>query len=187
MVSGNAACARPGVRCRIARHIWSIVTYGRLFIDQYLVFHVLGRFAGFLEGHEGGLFYYFGMYRYNAGWFAFVHAGGVALALLLSILQRDRLLVAAVVLFAIAAFAIVNAQGTKIGWYLTPVYPSAALAAAVAITRVFHSPAMRAAAVLLAIILAVPAVINGREAFAENYIFLTIVPRCGLFETCGHL
>ena len=90
-------------------------------------------------------------------------------------------------LFAIAAFAIVNAQGTKIGWYLTPVYPSAALAAAVAITRVFHSPAMRAAAVLLAIILAVPAVINGREAFAENYIFLTIVPRCGLFETCGHL
>src|SRR5207249_1004221 len=104
-------------------HIWSIVTYRRLFIDQYLVFHVLGRFAGFLEGHEGGLFYYFGMYRYNAGWFAFVHAGGVALALLLSILQRDRLL-AAVVLFAIAAFAIVNAQGTKIGWYLTPVYPS---------------------------------------------------------------
>ena len=52
-------------------HIWSIVTYGRLFIDQYLVFHVLGRFAGFLEGHEGEPFYYFGMYRYNAGWFAF--------------------------------------------------------------------------------------------------------------------
>jgi hypothetical protein len=92
-----------------------------------------------------------------------------------------------VVLFAIAAFAIVNAQGTEIGWYLTPVYPSTALAAAVAITRVFHNPAMRAAAVLLAIILAVPAVINGREALAKIIYFLTTVPRCGLFETCGHL
>jgi 4-amino-4-deoxy-L-arabinose transferase-like glycosyltransferase len=156
-------------------HIWSALTYGRSFIDQYLVFHVLDRFAEPLEGHEGGPFYYFSTYAYNARWFALVHAGGIALALALAIRQRDRLL-AAVVLLALGAFAIINAQGTKIGWYLTPVYPGAALAAAVGITRLLRSPAARITAVLVAVLVAVPAFIDGRGRFAEDYDILDYSP-----------
>jgi hypothetical protein len=156
-------------------HIWSVTTHGRSFIDQYLVFHILGRFAGPLEGHEGGPFYYIASYRYNAGWFALVHAVGIALALVLAILQRDRLL-AAVVLLAVGAFTMVNVQGTKIGWYLIPVYPGAALAAALAITRLLHSPILRVAAFVLAIVFAVPAIIDGRGVFAEQYNILGYSP-----------
>jgi 4-amino-4-deoxy-L-arabinose transferase-like glycosyltransferase len=156
-------------------HLWSVITYGRLFIDQYLVFHVLDRFAGPLEGHEGGPFYYFTTYGYNAGWFALVHAVGIALALALAIIERDRLL-AAVVLLALAAFAIVNAQGTKIGWYLTPVYPGAALAAALGITRFLRGPTAQVTVVLFAVVLAVSGIIDGRGSFVGHYEILDYSP-----------
>jgi 4-amino-4-deoxy-L-arabinose transferase-like glycosyltransferase len=156
-------------------HIWSVITYGRSFIDQYLVFHVLDRFARPLEGHEGGPFYYFSTYAYNAGWFALVHAVGLAIAVALAVLQRDRLL-AAVVLLALGAFAIVNAQGTKIGWYLTPVYPGVALAAALGITRFLRSPTAQVTAVLVALVLAAPGIIDGRGSFVERYDILDYSP-----------
>lgn len=100
-------------------HLRSLLVYGRAFLDQYLVFHVLGRFQAPLEGHEGGLLHYFDVYRYNAGWLAAIDTAGVTLALILAFLKRDRLL-AAVVVLPLSAFALVSAQGTKIGWYLTP-------------------------------------------------------------------
>jgi 4-amino-4-deoxy-L-arabinose transferase-like glycosyltransferase len=152
-------------------HVWSLITHGRSFIEQYVLLHVIGRFVAPLEGHQGGPFYYFDLYGYNAGALALVHAAGMALALVIAIVQRDRSL-AAIIVLAIAAFLMVNAQGTKIGWYLTPVYPGAALAAALGITRVFRPPSARFAAVLLAMVLAVPGIIKGRSVFAEQYNIL---------------
>jgi 4-amino-4-deoxy-L-arabinose transferase-like glycosyltransferase len=156
-------------------HLWSLIVHGREFLDQYLVFHVLGRFQKPLEGHQGGPFYYFALYRYNAGWLALVHAGGIALALLLAFLKRDRTL-AAIVVLALGAFFIVSAQGTKIGWYLTPVYPGAALAASLAVTRLLTHSVARFAAFSCALALAVPGVLHGRDRFVEQYNILDYSP-----------
>jgi 4-amino-4-deoxy-L-arabinose transferase-like glycosyltransferase len=156
-------------------HLWSFVTYGQTFIDQYLFFHVLGRFRAPLEGHQGGPFYYFDVYSYNAGWLSLVHAAGVLLAVTLAVSKRDRLIAAAVV-WAATAFMIVNMQGTKIGWYLTPVYPGVALAAALAFTRLLPHSTARLGAILCAAALAVPGTIHGRHDFIEQYNVLDYSP-----------
>jgi hypothetical protein len=71
---------------------------------------------------------------------------------------------------------IVSAQGTKIGRYLTPVYPGATLAAALGITRFLSHAMARFAAVLFAIALAVPGVMHGRDGFIEQYNILDYSP-----------
>ena len=148
-------------------HIWSTVTYGRSFLDQYFGLHIVDRFLQPLEGHEGSSFYYFQTYFHNAGFLGPVHAAGIALAVGLAIIKRDRLLAAASIL-PLAAFAIVSLQGTKIGGYLTPVYPAAALAAAVGITRFVPNAGARTAVLAIATLLALPGIVNGRGPFAET-------------------
>lgn len=157
-------------------HAWSTVTYGRSFLDQYFGLHVVDRFLRPLEGHEGSSFYYLETYFHNAGFLAPVHAAGIALALGLAIIKRDPLLAAASIL-PLAAFTIVSLQGTKIGGYLTPVCPGAALAAALGITSLLHNNApARVAVLLLATLLAVPGTVNGRGRFVDGSDILVFSP-----------
>jgi 4-amino-4-deoxy-L-arabinose transferase-like glycosyltransferase len=156
-------------------HAWSTVTYGRSFLDQYFGLHVVDRFLRPLEGHEGSSFYYLETYFHNAGFLAPVHAAGIALAVGLAIVKRDRLLAAACIL-PLAAFTIVSLQGTKIGGYLTPVCPGAALAAALGITSLVHNAPTRVAVLVLATLLAVPGIVNGRGRFAETSDLLVFSP-----------
>ena len=156
-------------------HAWSMVTYGRSFLDKYLGFHIVARFLRPLENHEGSPFYYLETYFHNAGFLAPVHAVGVALALGLATFKRDRLL-AAVGALPLAAFTIVSLQGTKIGWYLMPVYPGAALAAALGITRVVQNNRAQFAVLLLASLLALPGIVNGRGPFVKTSDILVFSP-----------
>src|SRR5262245_51656435 len=118
-------------------HVYEAMAFGRSFLDEYLGRHVLQRFSRSLEGHSGGPFYYVERYFDSAGLLAGVHAAGIGLAAALAIRRKDRTL-AALVVFALGAFAMVSAPATKIGWYLLPVFPAAALATAVAITRLLR-------------------------------------------------
>ncbi|MGE5853702.1 MAG: hypothetical protein ACM35E_11260, partial [Deltaproteobacteria bacterium] len=136
---------------------------------------LLRRFAEPIEGHEGGSFFYFDLYLHNAGWLAFVHAAGIALACIMAIRQRNSRL-AAVVILALGAFLIVSVQRTKIGWYLTPVYPGAALAAALALVKLLRDSRARAIAVLLGTLLAVPGIVDGRGGFVETYDIVVFSP-----------
>jgi 4-amino-4-deoxy-L-arabinose transferase-like glycosyltransferase len=156
-------------------HAWSTVTYGRSFLDQYFGFHVVDRFLRPLESHEGSSFYFLETYFHNAGFLAPVHAAGIALAVGLAIVKRDQLLAAASVL-PLAAFTIVSLQGTKIGGYLTPVWAGAALAAALGIMRFVHNARARVAVLLLATLLALPGIVNGRGPFVENADILDFSP-----------
>ncbi|HSE86952.1 MAG TPA: glycosyltransferase family 39 protein [Candidatus Binatia bacterium] len=156
-------------------HACLAVIYGRSFLDQYFGFHVVARFLSPLEGHEGSSLYYLETYFNNAGFLAPVQAAGIALAVGLAIVKRDRLLAAASIL-PLAAFAMVSLQGTKIGGYLTPVSPAAALAAAVGIMRFVHGARGRVAVLLLASLLALPGIVNGRGRFVESADILDFSP-----------
>src|SRR5688572_13991017 len=148
-------------------HVCLAWMYGNSFVDQYLGLHILARFASPLEGHQGSSFYYLDTYFQKGGFLAPVHAAGTAFAVSLAIVKRDRFLAAASIL-ALAAFAIVSVQGTKIGGYLTPIYPATALAAALGIARLIQNP--RALVVLLAAtsLLALPGIVIGRGRFVET-------------------
>jgi 4-amino-4-deoxy-L-arabinose transferase-like glycosyltransferase len=156
-------------------HIWAALTYGRSFLGPYFFFHVLRRFAQPLEGHEGGVFYYFDLYPHSAGWLALIHAAGIVLIGAMAIHQRNSRL-AAMVTLPIGAFLIVNLQGTKIAWYITPVYPGATLAAALALAMLFRTTRAWAIAILLGIILAVPGITDGRGSFVDTYNILDFSP-----------
>jgi 4-amino-4-deoxy-L-arabinose transferase-like glycosyltransferase len=156
-------------------HACLAVIYGRPFLDQYLGFHVVARFLSSLEGHEGSSLYYLETYFHNAGLLAPVHAAGIALAVGLAIVKHDRLLGAASLL-PLAAFAMVSPQGTKIGGYLMPVSPAAALAAALGIMRFFHGARVRVAVLLLASLLALPGIVNGRGRFVETADIIDFSP-----------
>jgi 4-amino-4-deoxy-L-arabinose transferase-like glycosyltransferase len=155
-------------------HVWAVLSHGREFIDQYFGFHVMHRFLEPLEGHLGGRFYYLDTYFFNAGYMAPLHVAGVVLALGLAVFKRDRLL-AAITMLPLGAFMIVSLQGTKIGWYLTPVCPGAALAAALAITAIPQRRA-RAAVVALVALIALPGILYGRGRFVEHYDILDFSP-----------
>jgi 4-amino-4-deoxy-L-arabinose transferase-like glycosyltransferase len=148
-------------------HAWLALTYGHSFVDQYLGLHILARFVSPLEGHEGSSFYYLETYFQKAGFLAPVHAAGIGLAVSLAIVRRDRLLGAASIL-ALAAFAIVSVQGTKIGGYLTPVYPAVALAAALGITRSIQNTRVLVAVLVVATLLALPGIMLGHGRFVET-------------------
>ena len=148
-------------------HVWMTWMYGDSFIDQYFGFHILARFASPLEGHEGTSFYYLETYFQKAGFLAPVHAAGITLTVSLTIVRRDRLLAAASIL-ALAAFTIVSVQGTKIGGYLTPVYPAAALAAALGIAGLIQNTRGFVALLVATALLALPGIVIGRGPFAET-------------------
>jgi 4-amino-4-deoxy-L-arabinose transferase-like glycosyltransferase len=156
-------------------HIWSTVTYGRSFLDQYFGFHIVNRFLRPLEDHQGSSLYSLKTYFHNTGFLAPVHAAGIALAAALAIVKRDRLLAAASIL-PLAAFTIVSLQETKIGAYLTPVCPGAALAAALGITSLLHNGRSRVSVLLLATLLAMPGIASGRGRFVESFDILVFSP-----------
>jgi 4-amino-4-deoxy-L-arabinose transferase-like glycosyltransferase len=148
-------------------HGWLAWMYGGSFVNQYFGFHILARFAAPLEGHEGGSLYYLQTYFQKAGFLAPVHAAGITLTVTLAIVRRDRWL-AATSLLALAALSIVSMQGTKIGGYLTPVYPAAALAAALGIAESIQNSRALLALTVLTTLLALPGIVIGRGPFAET-------------------
>ncbi len=163
-------------------HVWSIITHGRSFLDQYLGFHIVNRFLRPLEGHEGSSFFYLETYFDKAGFLAPVHAAGIALAVGVAIFKRDRLL-AGVSVLPLAAFTIVSLQRTKIGGYLTPVFAGAALVAALGIMRLVHDHRVRVAVLLLATLAVLPGIANGRGPFVESSDILDFSPEVRLLRS----
>lgn len=183
--------ARRGVRSLVSReallgvlaalavavpwHAWELAVWGRRFVGEYFLANVLQRVLTPLENHAGSPFFYFTLYRFNAGVLAYVHVIGVALAAFLAVRRRDATL-GAVALYALVPFLVVNAMDTKIGWYLLPTYPGAALAAALVLVALFPRlpravpRGLPAAAVLVLIaLLTRRGVAYGRSSFARDY------------------
>jgi 4-amino-4-deoxy-L-arabinose transferase-like glycosyltransferase len=163
-------------------HVQQALEHGREFIDTYVIWNTIKRVGTSLELHVGGPLWYTKMYYYNAGHeLAIVHAAGVALAAALAIRRRDGTL-GALAILALGAFGLINCMATKIGWYLAPVYPGAALATAVGIAAAVPRPRVLAAACLAALALAASGIRDGRDGFVESYNVLDGSPEIRSFR-----
>jgi 4-amino-4-deoxy-L-arabinose transferase-like glycosyltransferase len=167
-LANGAAFALAALFVALPWHLEQLVVHGRAFLDTYVVWDVFERLAEPLENHGGDLLYYPVLYDHNAGRLGVVHALGLALAGGVAWHRRDRRL-GAMTFLAGSTFAAISLMRTKIGWYLTPVYPGAAVVAGVAFTRLLVDRWMSAAALLAAAFLASSTVGEARTDFVEDY------------------
>jgi hypothetical protein len=78
---------------------------------------------------------------------------------------------------------IVSAQATKIGWYVMPVYPGAALTAALVLDRLLKQSFAQFVAITCAIALAVPGIVTARSSFLEPYDVVDASPEVRALQT----
>ena len=98
--------------------------YGDLFLREHLGFHNIARVSSVLEDHAGPPWYYLlEMAKYTFPWLLF-WPGGLWLALRSRQTSRGSLILAGNLLF----LGMASAMGTKLPWYIMPIYPFFALA-----------------------------------------------------------
>jgi 4-amino-4-deoxy-L-arabinose transferase-like glycosyltransferase len=168
VLSDGSAFALVALFVALPWHLEQLVVHGRVFFDTYVVWDVFERLAEPLENHGGDLLYYPVLYDHNAGRLGMVHALGLALAGGVAWRRRDQRL-GAMTLLAGTTFAVISLMRTKIGWYLTPVYPGAAVAAGAAFARLLPDRWMRAAALVAVAFLASSTVGEARTDFVQEY------------------
>ena len=117
-------------------HIYEYLKYGQKFIDGYIVFHFIKRFFIPLEGHRENFNYYF-VYLFDPKNYIW------GMALLISIVFKlinkrwfvflFNFLTMFNILFILLFYSIAQ---TKLYWYISPIYPFAALLIASQIARI---------------------------------------------------
>ncbi len=106
---------------------WNIAQwqrYGDVFLQEHLGFHNLARISTTLEGHDGPPWYYLlEIVKYSFPWLFFC-PGGLLLAWQSRDTSQGRLVLTGTILF----LGMASAMGTKLPWYIMPIYPFFALA-----------------------------------------------------------
>jgi 4-amino-4-deoxy-L-arabinose transferase-like glycosyltransferase len=106
--------------------LYMSASYGVPFLDWFFVYSVFSRAVEALEGHAGGLLYYFG-YLWSAEWWMAVLPFAAGLCVFRAVFRHSRndLFVVGWMVLLLAAFSLVQ---TKLEWYILPVFPAFALA-----------------------------------------------------------
>ncbi len=103
-------------------HGIAIYQHGQSFIDQYFLYHVVARSTGSIEGHTGGLGFYFVELAKN--FFPWVWLVPVAAILQLkesfSEQGKENRVLLILATLILGGFTLV---GTKLVWYIVPCYP----------------------------------------------------------------
>jgi outer membrane protein assembly factor BamB len=106
--------------------LYMTASYGVEFLDWFFIFSDVSRATGALEGHTGGLLYYFG-YLWSAEWWWMVLVPfAAALSAFKAVFRRSKsdLFVLGWMLLVLAIFSVIQ---TKLEWYILPVFPAFAL------------------------------------------------------------
>jgi len=115
--------------------------YGRLFLDEYIGYHVIARATRTIEGHPSSYLYYIG--RIVDGFFPwalllpFAFIAGAKRAIKGD--ASSRILV----LMGILVFGLYTIVPTRRPWYMVPVYPAFAILIAAFIVRFYDSRGQR--------------------------------------------
>ncbi|MCW4000290.1 MAG: PQQ-binding-like beta-propeller repeat protein [Candidatus Bathyarchaeota archaeon] len=106
--------------------LYMTAVYGGGFLDWFFVFSDFSRAAGALEGHAGGLFYYFSYLWGAEWWWMLLLPFAVGLALFRGVFRRSQsdLFVLGWMLLVLSVFSLIQ---TKLEWYILPVFPAFAL------------------------------------------------------------
>lgn len=146
---------------------WLVIAhYGKFFVDNYFLKHLLRRTGGAMEGHQGGFFTYFGVIP-NKGrpWGAIgLLVLFIALARLFWKKEKSNLLLLVWIFLALLIF---SAAKTKLHWYILPLYPALAILIGWGMEKMFKKRTIIVAVVLFATFIAYLSV--DRKIFKLDY------------------
>ena len=110
-------------------HLLMTIFYGGRFWNEYLGYHLLARLGGALEGHREGGGYYLGLLM-KPEFFPGIGLFVAALAFgAWRWVKRRRFEEFVLLGMTLGTFVIISLAGTKLAWYLLPVYPFVAVLA----------------------------------------------------------
>lgn len=113
-----------GLSLTVGWNVAQYQRYGGVFVQEHLGFHNLARISSTLENHDGPPWYYLlEILKYCFPWVLF-WPGGLWLAWRSRYSTRGRLILTGTVLF----LGMASAMGTKLPWYVMPIYPFVAMA-----------------------------------------------------------
>jgi 4-amino-4-deoxy-L-arabinose transferase-like glycosyltransferase len=108
----------------VAWYLAQIQHYGNLFVEVHFQSQSFDRLSTSLDGHQKELWYYFiELVKYTVPWLLFL-PGGLSLAWK----QRHKSWGALVIIASIIYMGTISIMGTKLPWYIMPIYPFFALA-----------------------------------------------------------
>jgi 4-amino-4-deoxy-L-arabinose transferase-like glycosyltransferase len=116
-------------------HLWQYNLYGPQFLREYVGFNVMERIFQTLEEHAGGPFFYVGVIRQGFSVWGYLWPLACLWGVWKAWRQRDS---AAILLLGWLTLPLVlfSTAQTKLGWYITMVYPAVALLIAIALADV---------------------------------------------------
>ena len=103
-------------------HILMFAKHGRVFLDEYVGYHVIARSTRVIEGHVGGRFYYINeLQKFFYPWYYLTpFALAINIKENLNSQARSRILL----LLLVVVFGIYTVVRSKLSWYILPVYPA---------------------------------------------------------------
>jgi 4-amino-4-deoxy-L-arabinose transferase-like glycosyltransferase len=132
-------------------HLWQYALYGYAFVREYAGFNLFERAFQTLEEHHGEAWFYVDLVRHGFPVWGYIWPLAYLWAIWQAVRGRDR--VAALLLIWITIpLGLFSLAQTKIGWYISMIYPAVALILAKALVELCTE---RLAVVLVAAVMAV--------------------------------
>ena len=118
-------------------HILMFAKHGRVFLEEYVGYHVIARSTRVIEGHGGGRFYYIDeLQKFFYPWYYLTpFALAISIKENLQGQSRSRILL----LLVVMVFGIYTAAQSKLSWYILPVYPALSILVASVGTQAFRT------------------------------------------------
>jgi 4-amino-4-deoxy-L-arabinose transferase-like glycosyltransferase len=116
-------------------HLWQYTLYGDAFLREYVGFNLLERVMQPLEEHHGGAWFYGDVLRHGFPVWGYILPLAYLGAVWQAMERRDRAAILLLIWITIPLVLFSLAQ-TKIGWYISMIYPAVALLLAKALVEV---------------------------------------------------
>jgi 4-amino-4-deoxy-L-arabinose transferase-like glycosyltransferase len=117
-------------------HVWQIARHGAPFLHYYVGVNLSGRIFQAFEGNAGGPLVYLDILRRGFSYWAYIFPLALAWALRQATVKRDRRVWLLLVWITIPLMSFSMAQ-TKLGWYISMIYPAMTLLLGLASVRLF--------------------------------------------------
>lgn len=115
-------------------HLYEYVLYGKRFVDDYLLYHVLRRSNEAIEGHSGGSVYYLKKFMQKFKPWSIVAVPSFAFFIYEAVKRKKEYLF--FIVWILTVFLFYTLVKTKLQWYVIPMYPAVAIVAGVSIVKV---------------------------------------------------
>jgi hypothetical protein len=113
-------------------HLWQYALYGTPFLREYVGFNMVARLFQTVEGNGGGPWFYAEVVRQGFSWWGYLWAPAYLWGAWKVWRQRDEGALLLLVWMTLPLIVFSAAQ-TKLGWYISMIYPAVALLIAIAL------------------------------------------------------